>query len=90
MDPYSFTTESCKGMITSVLCMYIRVTSLEQLSVAEFSGELTRLKVYENGHKKVLGTWLGLVLKVKFSKILIFKANFLCQKSAESLRIFFH
>ena len=39
--------------------------------------------------KKVQGTWLDLVLKVKHSKILIFKANFLCQKSAESLRFFF-
>ena len=29
-----------------------RVTSLEQLSVAEFSGEETRSKVYENGHKR--------------------------------------
>ena len=42
--------------------------------------------VYENGHKKVLGIWLDLVLKVKYSKILIFKAIFLCQKSAESLQ----
>ena len=43
------------------------MTSLEQLSVAEFSGEQTRPKVYENGHKKVLGIWLDLVLRVKFS-----------------------
>ena len=35
-----------------------RVTSLEQLRVAEFSGEYTRPKVYENGHKKFLGTYL--------------------------------
>ena len=33
-----------------------RVTSLEQLSVAEFSGEYTRLKVYEYDRKRVLGT----------------------------------
>ena len=39
--------------------------------------------------KKVQGTWLDLVLKVKYSKILIFKANFLCQKSAESLQKIF-
>ena len=62
------------------------MTSLEQLSVAEFSDEKTRLKVYEYGHKKVLGIWLDLVLKVKYSEILIFKAIFLCRKSAESLQ----
>jgi hypothetical protein len=45
--------------------IFNRVTSLEQLSVAEFSGVQTRLKVYENGHKKVLGTWLDLVSNVK-------------------------
>ena len=70
---------------TSAVHMYIRVTSLEQLSLAEFSGELTRTKVYENGHKKVLGIWFDLVLKVKYSTILIFKVIFLCQKAAESL-----
>ena len=42
--------------------------------------------VYENGHKKVLGIWLDLVLKVKYSEILIFKAIFLCRKSAESFQ----
>ena len=52
------------------------MTSLEQLSVAEFSGEYTKPKVYENGHKKVLGIWLDLVLKVKYSKILIFQSHF--------------
>ena len=45
---------------------------------------LVRAKNYENGHKKVLGIWFDLVLKVKYSKILIFKVIFLCQKSAES------
>ena len=44
---------------------YIRVTSLEQLSVPEFSGKWTRPKVYENCHKTVLAIWLDLVLKVK-------------------------
>ena len=58
---------------------FTRVTSLEQLSIAEFSGEYTRPKVYEKGPKKVLSIWLDLVLKVKYSKILIFKAIFLCQ-----------
>ena len=41
-------------------------------------------KVYENSHKNVLGIWLDLVLKVKYSEILIFKAIFLCRKSAET------
>ena len=60
----------------------IRVTSLEQLSVVEISGEQTRPQVYENGHKKVIGIWFDLALKVKYSKILIFKDIFLCRKSA--------
>jgi hypothetical protein len=29
----------------------VRVISLKQLSVAEFSGEYARLKAYENSHK---------------------------------------
>jgi hypothetical protein len=45
--------------------MYIRVTSLEQLSIAELNGEKTNPKVYENSHKKVFGSWFDLVLKVK-------------------------
>ena len=45
--------------------MWARVTSLEQLSVAEFSGEYARPKVYENGLKNVLLIWLDLELKVK-------------------------
>ena len=49
------------------------MTSLDQLSVAEFSGEQTNSKVYEKGHEKVLGIWFDLVLKVKCSTILIFK-----------------
>jgi hypothetical protein len=64
--------------------MHIRVTSLEQLSLAEFSGEYARSKVYENDHKNVLGIWLDLVWNVKYSTILIFKVIFLCQKLAES------
>jgi hypothetical protein len=65
------------------------VTSLEQLNIAEFSDEQARAKFYENVHKNVLGIWFDLVLKVKYSTILIFKVIFLCQKSAESLRFFF-
>ena len=48
----------------------LRVTSLEQLSLAEFSGELVRPKVYENDHKNVLGIWIDLEGKVKYSTIL--------------------
>lgn len=62
------------------------MTSLEQLNLAEFGGEKTRSKVYQNGHKKDLGIWLDLVLKVKYIEILIFKAIFLCPKSSESLQ----
>ena len=58
-----------------------RRTLLEQLSVADFSGEQTRPKVYENCHKKVLGIWFDLVFNVKYRKILIFEVIFLCQKS---------
>ena len=41
------------------------MTSLEQLSIAEFSGEYARPKVYENGHKNVLAIWLDLVSNIK-------------------------
>ena len=47
------------------LGMNSRVTSLNQLSVAEFSGEQARLKVYKNGHKNVIAIWLDLVSNVK-------------------------
>ena len=57
------------------------MTSHEQMSAAE----LTRPKFYEKGHKKVLAIWFDLVLKVKYSKILIFKPIFLSQKTTESL-----
>ena len=40
------------------------MTSLEQLSVAEFSGEKARPRVYENGHKNVLVIWLDLLLNL--------------------------
>ena len=45
-----------------------RVTSLEQLSLAEFGGELERPKIYENGHKNVPGIWMDSVTKVKICK----------------------
>jgi hypothetical protein len=44
------------------------VTSLEQLSVADFSGEQARPKVYENVHKNVLAIWLVLVSNVILRK----------------------
>jgi len=49
----------------STAFMLTRVTSLEQLSVAEFSGEQASPKVYENGHKNVLAIWFDLVSNVK-------------------------
>ena len=52
------------GRLTKGYYKY-RVTSLEQLSLAEFSGEKARPKVYENGLKNVLAIWLDLELKVK-------------------------
>ena len=60
------------------------VTSIEQLSLAEFSGELVRPKFYENDHRIVIGIWIDLEWKVNYSTILVFKVVFLCQKSAES------
>jgi hypothetical protein len=36
--------------------------------------------------KKVLSIWLDLVLKVKYSEILILKVIFLCRKSGGSLQ----
>ena len=53
-------------------CIKARVTSLEQLSVAEFSGEKARPKAYENDLKNVLAIWLDLELKVKDVKNLSF------------------
>ena len=53
--------------VTNMLIPYhcIRVTSLEQLSVAEFSGESARPMVYEKCHKNVLPIWLDLVSNIK-------------------------
>ena len=64
-------------------------TSLEELSLAEFSGELVRQRFYENDYKDVLRIWFDLVWKVKYNTILIFKVIFLCQKSARSLWILY-
>ena len=40
---------------TPSMCVLVRVTSPEQLKIAEFSGESVRPKVYDNGCKNVLG-----------------------------------
>ena len=60
-----------------------RVTLLQQLSLAEFSSGKVRPKVYEKGHKKVLGIQINLEWKVKYGTILVSKVIFLRQKSAE-------
>ena len=44
----------------------------------------------EQGQEFLDTIWFDLVLKVKYSKILIFKAISLHQKSAECLEFFFH
>ena len=59
------------------------MTSLEQLSLVEFSGELGGPIFYEDNHKNVLGFWIDLEWKVKYSTILGFKGIFLRQKSAD-------
>ena len=64
--------------------MYIRVTSLEQLSLAEFSGEYARSKVYENDHKNVLGIWLDLVSNAKY-----FQSHFFVSKIGQIFLIVF-
>ena len=53
------------GSILTYTIKQCRVTSLEQLSVAEFSGEKARPKVYENCQKNVPMIWLDLVSIVK-------------------------
>ena len=54
-----------------------RWTSLEQLSLAEFSGELVRPKVYEYDHKSVLGIWNGRsnIAQFWFSKSFFYVKN---------------
>ena len=65
----------------------IRVTSLEQLSVAEFNCEQARPKVYRNGHKNILAIWLDLVLDIKiwvqFYNFIFLIENFLKKDSAD-------
>ena len=54
------------------------MTSLEQLSLAEFSSVSVRPKVYENGHKKVFGSiWNGRsnIAQFGFSKSFFYVKN---------------
>ena len=51
------------------------MTSLEQLSLAAFSSGSVRQKVYENGHKNVLGIWIDLEQKVKLGTFLALKVE---------------
>ena len=66
-----------------------RVTSLEQLSIAEFIGELARPKVYENSHKKLLGVWFDLVMKIKYVAQFWFSKLFFYVKNPLNLYDFF-
>ena len=61
------------------------MTSHEQLTVAEFSGEQTRPNVNENGLKKVLSIWFDLVLKPNFD----FQSHFSMSKISRIFMIFF-
>ena len=54
---FTFVTFECEQTI----CKKARVTSLEEVSLAEFIGEYTRPKIYETTMK----TWLDLVSKVE-------------------------
>ena len=63
-----------------------RVTSLEQLSVAEFSGEQARPKVYKNGHKNVLVIWLDLVLSIKIW-VHFYKIKYIKNQSYQNMSI---
>jgi hypothetical protein len=86
---WTATFESCEFNAEKSTLIHFRVTSLDQLCLAEFSGELVRPMVYENDHMNVLDIWIDLEWKVKYSTTLLFKVMFLCQKAAEAFRFFF-
>ena len=65
----------------------VRVTLLEQLSVVEFIGESTRPKVYDNGHKKVLGVWFGIEGQILQNSDI--QSNFSMSKTSRIFMIFF-
>ena len=66
----------------------LRVTSLEQLGVAELSGKWTRPKAYENGHKKVLAFWFDIEGQIKQNSD--FQSHFLMSKICQIFTFFFH
>ena len=63
-----------------------RVTLLQQLSLAEFSSGKVRPKVYEKGHKKVLGIQINLEWKVKYGTILVSKVIFFYVKNPPKIK----
>ena len=70
-------------------CTYVKVTSLEQLSLAEFSREKTRQKVFESGYKNVLPIDFDLVLKVKCSKFWFLKLFFYVKNHLNLCKLLF-
>ncbi len=62
------------------------MTSLEQLSVAEFSVEQARPKVYKNGHKNVLAIWLDLVLNIKIW-VQFYKIKYIKNQSYQNILV---
>ena len=73
------------------------MTSLEQLSLAEFSGELTRPKVYQNGHKMFPGFGWIETRRSKFGPIFSDKVHqrlqlskYVNNKSCSPIFIFFN
>ena len=66
--------------------LLFRVTSHEQLSLAEFSGECARPKVFENGRKNVVGIWFNLVLKVKIWTN-VYKIKYIKKQSYQNMSI---
>ena len=65
----NFNQAPVSGSIQVHLSLQVRVTSLEQLSVAEFSCKKARPKVYKNNNRNVLLIWLDKVLNSKFGDI---------------------
>ena len=66
--------------------MYDSMPLLEQLSIAEFSGEQARPKVYKHGHKNVLAIWLDLVLNIKIW-VQFYKIKYIKNQSYQNMSI---
>ena len=62
-------------MLTLKTRVHYSVPSLEQNSLAEFGGKLTKPKVYYENGKNNLGPQFTLATKVKKGKNLTFKVN---------------